>query len=66
MGKLDMIWAMFKVYFNNPNVIIKQSDKLADLCGNGGRDVQHICHSLGIPVNRKITFGQLLKKCNIL
>lgn len=65
---IDMIWAMFKVYFNNPNIIIKQSDKLADLCGNGERDVTKICHSLGIYVSRpgKLTFGQLLSKCNVI
>ncbi len=26
MRKIDMIWAMFKVYFNNPNYLVKQSD----------------------------------------
>lgn len=27
-----MIWAMFKVYLNNPNYFVKQSDVLANLC----------------------------------
>lgn len=30
-----MIWAMFKVYLNNPNYYVKQEDILANVCGNG-------------------------------
>ena len=31
----DMIWAMFKVYLNNPNYFVKQEDVLANLCMEG-------------------------------
>lgn len=66
--KIDMIWAMFKVYFNNPNYLVKQSDILASLCMEGSTDVLRMCNSLGVHVSRpeKLTFGQLLHKCNIL
>lgn len=29
-----MIWAMFKVYLNNPNYYVKQEDILTNVCGN--------------------------------
>ena len=63
-----MIWAMFKVYLNNPNYYVKQEDILANVCGNGSRDVRKIMNSL---VNTKrvhstLTYGQLLKQCNII
>lgn len=69
-----MIWAMFKVYLNNPNYFVKQSDVLANLCMvanlcmEGSTDVIRMCNSLGVHVSRpeKLTFGQLLRKCNIL
>lgn len=28
MQKIEMIWAMFKVYLNNPNYYVKQEDIL--------------------------------------
>lgn len=61
MKPIEMIWAMFKVYLNNPNYFVKQSDVLANLC-------MEVCNSLGVHVSRpeKLTFGQLLRKCNIL
>lgn len=67
-NRIDMIWAMFKVYLNNPNQIVMQGDVLADLCGNGSKDVIKICHSLGLYAIRPntLTFGQLLSKCNII
>lgn len=40
MQKIEMIWAMFKVYLNNPNYYVKQDDILANVCGNGSRDVR--------------------------
>lgn len=40
-----MIWAMFKVYLNNPNYYVKQEDILANVCGNGSRDVRKIMNS---------------------
>lgn len=43
-----MIWAMFKVYLNNPNYYVKQEDILANVCGNGSRDVRKMMNSLGI------------------
>lgn len=54
-----MIWAMFKVYFNNPNYLVKQSDILASLCMEGSTDVLRMCNSLGVHVSRpeKLTFG---------
>lgn len=66
-----MIWAMFKVYLNNPNYFdyfVKQEDVLANLCMEGSTDVIRMYNSLGVPVSRpeKLTFGQLLRKCNIL
>lgn len=63
-----MIWAMFKVYLNNPNYLVKQEDVLADLFMEGSVNVLRMCNSLGVYVSRpdKLTFGQLLKKCNIL
>ena len=68
MQKIDMIWAMFKVYLNNPNYFVKQGDVLANLCMEGSTDVIRICNSLGVRVSRpeRLTFGQLLNKCNIL
>lgn len=56
-----MIWAMFKVYLNNPNYYVKQE-------GNGSRDVRKIMNSLGIHKGdpSKLTYGQLLKQCNII
>lgn len=64
-----MIWAMFKVYLNNPNYLVQQEDVLADLCMNGSRDVTKMCHSLGLYITVRpstLTFGQLLSKCNII
>lgn len=67
-----MIWAMFKVYLNNPNYYVKQEDILANVCGNGSRDVRKIMNSLGIHrgtreiPQTKLTYGQLLKQCNII
>lgn len=59
-----MIWAMFKVYLNNPNYYVKQEDILANVCGNGSRDVRKIMIHKGDP--SKLTYGQLLKQCNII
>lgn len=58
----------FKVYLNNPNYFVKQEDVLANLCMEGSTDVIRMCNSLGVHVSRpeKLTFGQLLRKCNIL
>ena len=68
MQKIEMIWAMFKVYLNNPNYFVKQEDVLANLCMEGSTDVIRMCNSLEVYVSRpeKLTFGQLLLKCNIL
>jgi len=66
MEKIDMIWAMFKIYLNNPNYYVRQDDVLADLFMNGERDLNNFCHSLGILPQRGLTFGQLLRQCNIL
>lgn len=60
-----MIWAMFKIYLNNPNYYVRQEDVLADLFMEGERDVNRICHSLGIIPQRGLTFGQLLTKIGI-
>lgn len=48
MQKIEMIWAMFKVYLNNPNYYVKQEDILANVCGNGSRYVRKIMNSLDI------------------
>lgn len=60
-----MIWAMFKVYLNNPNYYVKQEDILANanVWGNGSRDVRKIMNSLGIHKGNPstLTYGQLLK-----
>lgn len=48
MQKIEMIWAIFKVYLNNPNYYVKQEDILANVCGNGSRDVRKMMNSLGI------------------
>lgn len=66
MTKIEMIWAMFKIYLNNPNYYVRQDDVLASLFMEGERDVNRVCHSLGIIPQRGLTFGQLLKQCNIL
>lgn len=68
MKPIEMIWVMFKVYLNNPNYFVKQEDVLANLCMEGSVDVLKMCNSLGVYVSRpeKLTFGQLLRKCNIL
>jgi hypothetical protein len=44
---------------------VKQEDILANVCGNGSRDVRKIMNSLGIDPS-KLTYGQLLKQCNII
>ena len=64
----EMIWAMFKVYLNNPNYYVKQEDILANVCGNGSRDVRRMMNSLGIHKGdpSTLTYGQLLKQCNII
>lgn len=55
---------MFKVYLNNPNYYVKQEDILANVCGN----VRRMMNSLGIHKGdpSKLTYGQLLKQCNII
>ena len=60
--------AMFKVYLNNPNYYVKQEDILANVCGNGSRDVRRMMNSLGIHKGdpSTLTYGQLLKQCNII
>ena len=64
----EMIWAMFKVYLHNPHYFVMQEDALANLWMEGSTDVIRMCNSLGVHVSRpeKLTFGQLLRKCNIL
>ena len=76
MKPIEMIWVMLKVYLNNPNYFVKnnpnyfvkQEDVLANLCMEGSTDVIRMCNSLGVHVSRpeKLTFGQLLRKFNIL
>lgn len=68
MKPIEMIWAMFKVYLNNPNYYVKQEDILANVCGNGSRDVRRMMNSLGIHKGdpSTLTYGQLLKQCNII
>jgi hypothetical protein len=66
MKKIEMIWAMFKIYLNNPNYYVRQEDVLADLFMEGESDLNRFCHSLGIYPQRGLIFGQLLKQCNIL
>lgn len=67
MQKIEMIRAMFKVYPNNPNYYVKQEDILANVCSNGSRDVRRM-NSLGIHKGdpSTLTYGQLLKQCNII
>lgn len=65
MKKLDMIWTMLKIYLNNPNYFVKQNDVLSKICMEGERDVNRICHSLGIIPQRGLTLGQLLTKIGI-
>lgn len=43
MKPIEMIWAMFKIYLNNPNYFVKQSDVLANLCMEGSTDVIREC-----------------------
>ena len=64
MKPIEMIWAMFKVYLNNPNYFVKQEDVLANLCMEGSTDVIRMRVHVSRP--EKLTFGQLLRKCNIL
>ena len=62
-----MIWAMFKVYLNNPNYYVKQEDILANVCGNGSRDVRRMMDLLNTKGDPStLTYGQLLKQCNII
>lgn len=44
MKPIEMIWAMFKVYLNNPNYFVKQEDVLANLCMEGSTDVIRMCN----------------------
>ena len=68
MKPIEMIWAMLNEYINNLNYYVKQEVVLAILCMEGSTDVIRMCNSLGVHVSRpeKLTFGQLLRKCNIL
>ena len=52
-----MIWAMFKVYLNNPNYYVKQEDILANVCGNGSRDVRRMMNSLGYSQGRSLNIN---------
>lgn len=52
MKPIEMIWAMFKVYLNNPNYFVKQEDVLANLCMEGSSDVIRMCNSLEVHVSR--------------
>lgn len=54
-----MIWAMLKIYLNNPNYFVKQNDVLSEICMEGEKDVNRICHSLGIIPQRGLTFGTI-------
>nr|UWG82590.1 MAG: hypothetical protein [Bacteriophage sp.] len=47
---------------------MKQEDILANVCGNGSRDVRKIMNSLGIHKGdpSTLTYGQLLKQYNII
>lgn len=45
---------MFKVYLNNPNYYVKQEDILANVCGNGSRDVRKMMNSLGISQGKSL------------
>lgn len=36
------------IYLNNPNYFVKQNDVLSEICMEGEKDVNRICHSLGI------------------
>lgn len=42
MKKLDMIWAMLKIYLNNPNYFVKQNDVLSEIYMEGEKDVNRI------------------------
>lgn len=67
VNKLRMIWAMFKSYILITQInYVRQDDVLADLFMQGEYDVERFCHSLGVTPQRGLTFGQLLKQCNIL
>lgn len=68
MQKIEMIWVV-KVYLeHSPNYYVKQEDILANVCGNGSRDVRKMMNSLGIHKGNpsKLTYGQLLKQYNII
>lgn len=66
MEKIEMIWAMFKVYLNNPNYLVKREDVLYKLFGEGKRDLDKFMHSLGFQIYpENITYGQLLTKIGI-
>lgn len=48
---------MFKVYLNNPNYYVKQEDILANVCGNGSRDVRKIMNSLGYSQGKSLNIN---------
>lgn len=69
MQKIEMIWAMFKKYMNNPNHLVSQDDVLKDLFGNGAEDLHKFMNTLGIPLLKykvNITYGQLLNLLKIM
>lgn len=69
MQKIEMIWAMFKKYMNNPNHLASQDDVLKDLFGNGAEDLHKFMNTLGIPISKykvNITYGQLLNLLKIM
>lgn len=64
---LELIQSMFKVYLNNPNYYVRQEDVLVDLFMEGEDDLSRFCSTLGIhPYQSDMTYGQLLKRLNIL
>lgn len=64
-----MVWALFKVYLNNPNMVINRSDVLASVFMRGTKDLHEFMKKLKKlrikEYKEDITYGQLLTKIGI-
>lgn len=61
---VEFVWSLIKVYFNNPNPIIHEDDKVIDYLQKKS-EISPFCNSLGIIPKRDITFKEIFTKIQI-
>lgn len=70
---MNNIWYLFRIYLNDPNYLVKNTDVLANKFGNGEKDVKEFVKQLNgkissvlgiepIKYSKRITYQQLLKQ----